>query len=141
MESIILNILRQISFFQSLSESDQLSLIDNVKIEFFPENHVIFKEGDEADGMYIIRSGEVRIYRSRENDTEHTIAVLKENDFFGEMALISHEQRSASVRTLTETEVFIIQEKDLRELLEKKPEISQKISEGFVRRSKENSAE
>jgi len=76
-------------------------------IKKFPAGSIIFEEGDYGHEMYIIRSGEIEIYRSR--DTGQTIlAKLKHGDFFGEMAVFTGMTRSASARTLTECELQIV---------------------------------
>lgn len=134
---LVLQLLKSIPFFESLTEDDHLSIIENIRLNYFPEGHTIFKEGDPGDMMFIIRSGKVKIFQEKD-DHERTITVLSENEVFGEMALISDKPRNASVKTLEECEVFSVHGKDLYELLQKKPEIAEKISDTFVRRSKEN---
>lgn len=59
---------------------------------------IIFREGDAADGAYVILEGEVRIYMTRSGH-ETTLAVLKAGDIFGEMALLDGKPRSASAIT------------------------------------------
>nr|HPO05684.1 cyclic nucleotide-binding domain-containing protein [Candidatus Gracilibacteria bacterium] len=67
-----------------------------------------------------------------------TIALLGPNDFFGEMALINEKPRNASVLTLCECEMYSINPQDLKEIILKKPEISEQIAQEFIRRSKIN---
>jgi CRP-like cAMP-binding protein len=134
---MILQLLQSIPFFSSLSHEDHLSMIENIKLHYFPAGHMIFKEGDVGDMMFIIRSGKLKVFQER-NDYQRTLCVLSANDFFGEMALISDTPRNASVEVLEDTEVFIVYQKDLALLLKEKPEIADKISEVFIRRKKEN---
>ena len=61
----------------------------------YKPGEVIFREGDAGETMFIIQEGEVRIHK-RVRDKETTLAVLKDGDFFGEMAIIDKEPRSAS---------------------------------------------
>ena len=134
---LVLNLLKSIPFFSSLSENDHLTIIENIRLNYFPEGHTIFQEGDEGDAMYTIRSGKVRIYKAEEK-SEKTLNVLEANDFFGEMALISNKPRNATAQALEDCEVFVIYAKDLYELIKEKPEIANKISNTFVKRSKDN---
>lgn len=79
----------------------------------FKKGDVIFEEGTEGDEMYIIQKGLVGLFKeSSVYDIE--LAELKENNFFGEMALMGNPKRSASARALQDTELLII----TKELLE-----------------------
>jgi CRP-like cAMP-binding protein len=62
----------------------------------YPENTVIFREGDAGDEMYIIQTGEVIISKKSQKNTQLILAVLKNGDFFGEMSLFTTEKRSAT---------------------------------------------
>ena len=68
---------------------------------------IIFKEGDIGDEMYIIRSGKIAITKLS-RDVETTLAVLSEGEFFGEMAIIDNQPRSASAKAETDAEVIIL---------------------------------
>ncbi len=76
----------------------------DVTVRHYREGARIFSEGDRGDGMYVILTGRVRIFRSKEGH-ETTLAVLGHGDFFGEMALFDHRPRSASVEAVTPVEV------------------------------------
>ena len=132
----MMDILASIPFFQTLEQEERNKVLEHIKIDFFPTGHTIFKEDDEAEAFYIIRSGAVRIFQTKQ-DFEKTIIVLGPGEFFGEMALISNDARNASAQMLEEGEVFILEKQDLYSLLETHPDIAKKISEVFVQRSKE----
>ncbi|HID32791.1 MAG TPA: Crp/Fnr family transcriptional regulator [bacterium (Candidatus Stahlbacteria)] len=68
---------------------------------------VLFREGDPGDQMYLIRSGKIKITKG-EGDEEKVLAVLKEGDFFGEMAIIDGSPRSASALAVDEVKLIII---------------------------------
>jgi DnaJ like chaperone protein len=71
--------------------------------EAFKAGEVIFREGDKADKMYVIRSGEVVIERAG-----HVVATLPSGAMFGEMALIDGSPRSATARAKTNCELAVI---------------------------------
>lgn len=64
---------------------------------------VIFNEGELGDGLYLVISGEVEIFRSGK---QTPIATLGVGDCFGEMALIDKEHRSATVRARVDTQLY-----------------------------------
>jgi len=68
---------------------------------------IIFKEGDIGDEMFIIRSGKIAITKLS-RDVETTLAILDAGEFFGEMAIIDNQPRSASAKAETDVEVIIL---------------------------------
>lgn len=96
----------------------------------FADGKVIFKQGDSADEMYVVRSGKVRIFRTKEGK-ETTLDHLGSGEFFGEMALFGDRPRSASAQVVGGTELQII-DKDAFMGLIKEPvvyNILEKMSE------------
>ncbi len=67
----------------------------------------LFREGEEGNEMYLIKSGKVRIVKGME-DMEKLLAVLGDGAFFGEMAVLDREPRSASAIAETDTELIIV---------------------------------
>lgn len=134
----ILNILKKIPLFENFNEQDFKTIIEHITLQYFPAQYTIFSEGDEGENMYIIKSGKIKIFHPRPGNGEETLAELKENEFFGEMALFSNEKRNASAITLTECELFVLQKKDFYELLLKDENMANRVSEEFIRRVREN---
>lgn len=73
----------------------------------FRDGEVIFRQGSRGEEIYVVRSGKVAVYAT-DNGVDTTLAVLGEHDFFGEMSLLTGEQRSASVRAQGDVEVSVI---------------------------------
>jgi CRP-like cAMP-binding protein len=73
----------------------------------FADGDIIFSQSDVAADMYVITSGKVHIFRTKDG-YELTLAVLGPGEFFGEMGLFSPGPRSASARALGELEVEAI---------------------------------
>ena len=91
--------LRAIPLFASLDEGDLTEIADLLIDRKFPKGSVIFEDGSSGDYMYVIRSGEVKITKMSEDGREKILEILGEGEFFGEMALLDREPRSASVKT------------------------------------------
>lgn len=68
----------------------------------------LFREGDEGDQMYLIKSGKIRIVKEMSKGEEKTLAVLEAGAFFGEMAVLDKRPRSASAIAETDTELIIV---------------------------------
>jgi len=83
---------------------------------------VIFREGDKADELFVIKSGHVRIQVGN-----RTMADLTADDIFGEMALIDSEPRSATAVAITDVELVPITEKQFLFLVTQTPYFALKV--------------
>ncbi len=86
----------------------------------------IFKEGDPGDEMFIIHSGAVKITK-KTDEGEKTLVVLTSGDFFGEMAVIDHEPRSASAIAEKETVCIALNEELFEQQMQRNAKIVKKI--------------
>lgn len=138
--SIVLPILKRIPLFSGLEEDLHREIIDQIVLMYYPEEYVIFKEGDEGDALYIIKKGSAEVFHEpkEEGDLPKKVAELGENDFFGEMALVSDVPRNASVKMLTDSEIFILSKDNFKKLLESNSVLAQHVSKAVVERLDEN---
>jgi CRP/FNR family transcriptional regulator, cyclic AMP receptor protein len=96
----------------------------------------IFGEGDPGDMMYIIQSGQVKITK-KTNDGEKTLVILSEGDFFGEMAVIDHEPRSASAVAQSDTKLIALDQAVFEATMQTNAHIVQKIMRNMSSRLRE----
>ncbi len=116
--------------FQNLNPSHLKNLMTLMHNRVFASNELIFHQGDPGSGLYIIIKGEVII--SQEEDNERwELAVLGRGDFFGELALLDDERRSASATALKETQLAVIFKPDLDNFVETFPKEGIKILRGI----------
>lgn len=139
MLQIVFNVLKRIPIFQNLDFEKHRSAVEKIQLMYFPAEHVIFREGDPAKYLYILKSGHVEVFREGNNPHGERIAVLKPGDFFGEMGLIENAQRNASVRTLTEVEAFFLDDDTFRQLASDIPELDATIVDEYLKRKSKNS--
>jgi CRP-like cAMP-binding protein len=89
--------------------------------------------------MYIIKTGIVRIFHQGDTPSfDKEVAMLSDNDFFGEMALISETPRNATAKVVEPVQVFVLSKEDLLKLISENPSIAAKISSEFLDRLKRN---
>jgi CRP-like cAMP-binding protein len=81
----------------------------------------IFSQGDPGIGLYIIREGEVVVKYKSEEEQELELVRFQRGDFFGELAMLNDDVRSASATATKETKVAVIFKPDLDEFIEKYP--------------------
>ncbi len=121
--------LRNLPPFKNLTEEISSSLAENLKTVDYPKGIVIFNAGDKGDSFYVIKKGTVNVFiTAPDSDDKVILSNLIEGDYFGEMALLTGEPRSASVETATDVSLIRLEKKGFEELLEKDPKISISIS-------------
>lgn len=74
-----------------------MNLCDALESKRFSEGQKIISQGDQANGMYFIESGRVKIIKNLADGRQVEAATLGKGAYFGELALINHKPRAASV--------------------------------------------
>lgn len=118
--------LKQIPIFSNLNDSHVEKIREIVEEINISKGAMIFKQGDFGDAFYIVINGKVKISK-REDSEEKTVAVLKDGDFFGEMALLEEAPRSASASALEDCKLYKITQKNFGYIMLLNPAISLKI--------------
>ena len=88
---------------------------------------VVFREGDEGDTCYVVRTGAARVTRNHSDGRAITLAELHRGHIFGELAMWGGETRSATVEALEDTTAVALLAADVRRLLAARPEIAVKL--------------
>ena len=115
-------ILKSVNLFHKIP-GDVLTRIAQIAEEIRCEqNHVIFKEGDHGNSMFVIISGKVDVVQNG-----HSIAQLERGTCIGEMALLDQEPRSADANTLKESVLLKIDQEGFFQLMASNPEIMKQI--------------
>ncbi len=83
---------------KGLSSQEMELLTSFGKEEYYPAGTTIFNEGDKGNSLYIILDGNVRISKEIPGIGEEALAILQKGDYFGEMALIDDDKRSADAK-------------------------------------------
>jgi len=130
-KSDLLEILQGIPFFAQLSKRDLSALFSIIHNRSFINGEYIFYQGDPGIGLYIIREGEVRIERKLDSTETISLAKFKSGDFFGELALVDDEKRSASAIAESEVKLAVIFKPDLDEFISHFPKRGVKVLQGI----------
>ncbi|MFQ5515607.1 MAG: Crp/Fnr family transcriptional regulator [Myxococcota bacterium] len=129
--------LRSLPLFQSLSEADLEGIAALLIDRKFPKGATIFEEGLGGDYMYIIQQGQVKVTKISDDGREKILEMLGAGDFFGEMALLDREPRSASVKTTQPCLLLALSRQDFLGLLRDSPEIAMEMIRVLSRRVRE----
>lgn len=134
----ISEVLKRVPFFQTLGRDGIDFIVERLKFKPFEGDEVICEAGDPGDKMYIIISGKVKVVVRPESGGEETvIAHLVSGNYFGEMALLTGEPRSASVVTTEPSEMFILNKSDFDVIIERFPSITLSMTKIMSQRLRE----
>lgn len=117
--------------FSSLSKRDISQLINITHNRSYLPGEYVFLQGDPGIGLYVILDGEVEIHRKTETGLVVKLASFSAGDFFGELALIDEEKRTASAIAQTECRLSVIFKPDLDEFINAYPKKGIKILQGI----------
>lgn len=120
-----------IPLFSSLSKKELKVLLEIIHNRTYVASEYIFLQGDPGIGLYIVREGEVEIKRKDVSGNEYKLANFVKGDFFGELALVEGEKRSASAIAVTDCKISVLFKPDLDEFIEKFPRKGIKILQGI----------
>jgi len=126
-------ILRHIELFRDLSEAEMDALVCSSHSRTVPADTLLFREYDPADALFIIVSGRVKVYCSDDRGRDIVINTQGAGDYFGELALLDHSVRSASVRTIEECRLCVVLKEDFSRILEQHPGILRKVLRNLAR--------
>jgi CRP/FNR family transcriptional regulator len=132
-----IELLRHAPLFSTLAEEDLAPVAEVTVPRSFAAGEVVFREGDQSDTCYIVRSGRLRAVREHTDGRILTLAAFGSGDIFGELAMFEDERRSATVETLEDAEVVAILGGDMRRLLREHPDIAVKLLGALGRRLRE----
>lgn len=118
------NILKRVKVFKGAPEAFYADLIPYITTQSFAPEVDIIRQGEMGTIMYIIAKGQVEVYQG-----DQILAELDQGQIFGEMAIIFHEPRSASVRAKTTTQVFRLSRTAFETVVQSYPEINRQIQD------------
>ena len=129
--------LRGIPLFRNLDEKDLAAIAGLLIDRKFPRDAIIFEDGSLGDYMYLIQEGQVKVTKMSEDGREKILEMLGPGDFFGEMALLDREPRSASVKTTTACVLLALSRMDFLGLLKQDHELTLELLRELARRIRE----
>ncbi|MCA9532732.1 MAG: mechanosensitive ion channel [Myxococcales bacterium] len=125
--------LRGVEIFRDLTDNDRQALAESLHHAPFAAGETMTREGAKAHHLYILVSGEVSVRVGGIEDSNE-VARLKAGAFFGEMALLTGEQRRATCIALSDVDCYRLDWGAFRGLLEKNPELSEQVAAVLVER-------
>jgi len=127
----------QSPLFEMLEDAERAAVVKEMEVESHDEGSVIINEGDPGTSMYLIASGEVKVYTRPTNKSGTVyLARLGEGDFFGEVSVLTGKPRTATITASQRTELLRLDKDKLDGVLSKYPGIRKVLDDFYKKRAK-----
>ena len=117
-------VLRQVPLLAALGEAELEAFAPFLRERRYPRGSMILAQGDSGESLYLIATGQVKVVLIHEDGREVILSVLTEGAFFGEMALLDHEPRSAHVVAMTDATLLQLRREDFQSRLRSGPDVA-----------------
>ena len=129
-----MEVLRKVPLFSGVADSDLSAFADLTRERSYPKGSVIVFEDDPGDAMYLVAGGQVKVVLIAEDGREVILSVLGEGTFFGEMAVIDEEPRSAHVIAMEDSTLLVLRREDFQNQLRRSPDVAISLLKEISRR-------
>ncbi len=116
--------LRRCALFANLGEAELREVSAIAQPEAYARGQLIFSEGDEARGFFVVCSGRVKIFKLSRDGREQILHLFSAGDIFAEAAVFEGGRYPANAQALAETEALVIPKREFRRLIERQPQLA-----------------
>lgn len=121
--------LRKVPLFTDIDDKEINKIIPIIVEKKYKKGEYLFFENDLGNELFLITSGAIKIFKTdKKTGKIKTLTYLSTGDFFGEMALLDEEMRSATAQVIENTNVYILTGKKLKDIMLKNPKTTLKIT-------------
>jgi CRP/FNR family transcriptional regulator, cyclic AMP receptor protein len=125
-------LLKNSDIFRNCNELDLMDIASICQEKHFSQGVEVFKKNDPGNCMYFIYSGKISIH-----DEQHQLAVLSDNEIFGELSLLDSETRSASATAITDCILLKIEQEPFYDVVATNTDILKGIMRNLCKRLRE----
>lgn len=133
MQNKFMSFLTRSPLFEHLSSSELDRMMKKVKCVRLDQGKILCKEGDPGTFMCFVVDGKLEIYKESASHTRVKISEIGKGKTIGDMAIIDHTPRSATVAAKTDVDLIILKKEDFDSILESDPHIGIKVLKGLTR--------
>ena len=129
-----LELLRQIPYFGSVPPDQLAELVRGLHERRYRAGEVIFRKGDQSEGLCIVLSGRVRTVMTSVKGREQVLKVFGPGRTFADIAVFDHEPQPAEAVAITESTIVFVAQADLFSLLRRHPDAAIEVIRLFASR-------
>lgn len=131
--------LRKQKLLSELNDAELAIIAKHVKVESYPMGKMVFMEGDATVGVCMVNIGKVEISKSTPDGWKQTLAVLPEQQFFGELSVIEDRKaHSTNATALDKTELYLLTTEVFKSLEKSEPVLMYKVMKTIARMASRN---
>jgi len=119
--------LKQVDIFSLLSDNEISLIEERLKPVRIKQDETLFREGDEGNELFVVRSGRVAISIALPDGTQRMLREFSAGEFFGEMSIFEKEPRSATCTAREASTLYALHERDFFKLIDMSPTTAIKI--------------
>ena len=127
-------LLRNVPLFASLDDAQRALLAEHVQRRTYPRGATIIEAGEPTHSLHIIVSGRAQVVMTDSKGNVVILAILRPNEYFGEMGLLDEHPRSASVVARETCEVLALNKDHFNSCLKNNFELAMTVTRGLVKR-------
>lgn len=130
---VICEFLRRCPSFSTLTPSQLTELADRMFLERYSAGTTIIRQGDEGDKFYLIRDGSVEVF-IEEGGLSRLVRVMRAGEFFGEIALLTDQPRTATVVAREDTILYALSKADFKATIEASASFAEQLRKVLFQR-------
>jgi CRP-like cAMP-binding protein len=130
-------LLARVGVFSELGRPELEQVAEVAVPRSFAAGEVVFREGDESNTAYVVRSGHARAIRQHSDGRVLTLANFGPGEVFGELAMFDSDRRSATIEAIDQLDLLAILSADMQRLMREHPDIAVKLVVTLGRRLRE----
>src|SRR6056297_3572369 len=108
-------------YFSDLTETEVKKIKEIMVFKKYNKDEVIFFEGEKGEGLFIVKSGKVKLVKMEESGREQILHILKKGNIFSEVILFERGEYPATALAMQDSEVGLIKNKKMEKLIEENP--------------------
>jgi len=132
------NIIKNVSLFNSLTPEERSELSGKIVQKSFDKGKTIIKMDEDGDSMFVLSEGLLDIRIGPDGSNSKKVGDIYPGNFFGEMSLLTGENRSATITAVKDSIVFEIKKEHVKDIFRKNPEILKDITKLVAERREQN---
>lgn len=135
-----LALLREVDFLRPLTPDALTRAANSLKVLIYEAGRTVVREGDEGASFFLISRGRVGVWVGGGQSDGQLVASLVRGQCFGEMSLLTGARRSATVRTIEDSELLMLGKEEFRDILLADPQVLESLSQILSLRQREHEA-
>lgn len=128
--------LKKVPYFNELEDKSLEEIHKISTINFFKKGSIIFMEGEKGEAIYFVKSGKVKISKTSSIGKEYIIKIMEKGDVFAESILFVGGEYPATAEAIEDSEVIMLKNQDIENLILKNSEIALSIIKLMAKRLK-----